>query len=1143
MSTHTRRVISYWQKSLADAELLDLRSLPGETYRFEERDLTQWEINDWLLHRLFEDVYAERGEKPPHQREKSPDDDTEYIDILIAPIVAERVYDHAYRNWQRVNHINPLIIPARLDEFGKIFPHPTRLPWIPRPLLEPMPTQDDFIGTMEQFDLFLTQETPNLTAIDDREWGEVVEFARAILRAVANDWRQTLEELEYEILDHSEVMGVTGGSGYNVNVQRTYDHLLRGDTFPPLLEAYVSPTVPQRRPPSGIEAWRETAMRHVGSNSAEFPLSPSQREALYNIIEQPPNSITAVNGPPGTGKTTLIQSIVANLWTQAALDQADPPLIAVSSTNNQAVTNVLDSFAKMAKIERWIDIPSYGLYLTSNEERRQQAQRKQIPVMNKYGNGFPDQIETEAFITNNREQFLQRYSKWTDQPIESVQVAVHHLHSLMQMVEEALREGIELAYTWHSRTELRAKYQAEGAQWESRLGELSAEIETLKNAEQAWLEHQQSAAWWLSAFRFLGFVQERGERRDLLFAREHLPDFAGTAGEIAAYIQQRRAEQTQEREQLEKAIAEAKSAEAQVNRVGNKWRKWGGWYGIPVVTALPKQLDLLDVNLRHELFSLATHYWEGRWLLEVERLGVGKPDFRDRRSRKGQIGRWRRYAMLTPCFVTTMQSGNAFFDYYNGENVPLLDTLDLLIVDEAGQVMPELSGSLFAIAKQAVVVGDTKQIEPIWSIPTKVDLANLQDQRLIEQEDDADEGVIAALRASDGSVMQLAQHGSSIQKPAQRGHSYEAGLFLAEHRRCVPEIIRYCNRLAYGGALTPKRPSSESHPLPPLGYVHIKGTAKQKGGSRANELEAMMVVSWLEQNQMMLEDYYQCDLNDTVAIITPFAAQKQLLKNLLKANGFHIETVGTVHALQGGERSVVLFSPVYDGSHQGNYFYDRSVNMLNVAVSRARDSFLVVGDMDLFDPERDTPSGLLGRMLFEHEENEIIDVPPPQKETHNNDLEIQRVATLAQHQQTLTEAFTRAKERLVIVSPYLRQRAVEADEITDLVAATVKRGVTIVIYVDKRFNDNLQDPSASAAAEMLTQAGAEVVVCRNIHSKILAVDLDWYVEGSFNWLSAERIRTEYQNYESSIVYSGKSSKQFIKRALRDLEQRALVKDN
>ena len=91
----------------------------------------------------------------------------------------------------------------------------------------------------------------------------------------------------------------------------------------------------------------ELAKQHVGQMSGEFPLSVKQRNALHYFIEQKPGEILAVNGPPGTGKTTFLRSVVANLWTQAALNQSEAPLIVATSNNNQAVTNILESFARI----------------------------------------------------------------------------------------------------------------------------------------------------------------------------------------------------------------------------------------------------------------------------------------------------------------------------------------------------------------------------------------------------------------------------------------------------------------------------------------------------------------------------------------------------------------------------------------------------------------------------------------------------------------------------------------------------------------------------------------------------------------------------------------------------------------------------
>lgn len=98
--------------------------------------------------------------------------------------------------------------------------------------------------------------------------------------------------------------------------------------------------------------------------------------------------------------------------------------------------------------------------------------------------------------------------------------------------------------------------------------------------------------------------------------------------------------------------------------------------------------------------------------------------------------------------------------------------------------------------------------------------------------------------------------------------------------------------------------------------------------------------------------------------MTPFAFQGRLIKLELKRFKIEDITVGTVHSLQGAERNVVIFSSVYDSSQKGrDFFFDKGPNMLNVAVSRAKDSFLVFGDLDIFDDASSKASGILARYI------------------------------------------------------------------------------------------------------------------------------------------------------------------------------------
>ena len=266
-------------------------------------------------------------------------------------------------------------------------------------------------------------------------------------------------------------------------------------------------------------------------------------------------------------------------------------------------------------------------------------------------------------------------------------------------------------------------------------------------------------------------------------------------------------------------------------------------------TDLPSVLDTIDRQLRYTAFQLATHYWEGRWLLEMRKQFA--TDYKEAASRDKQKKRWRRYAKLTPCFVSTLHMTPAFLSTYERQprrSIPLFDFVDLLILDEAGQVALDIGGATFALAKKALVVGDTHQLEPVWNLTRSIDIGNMQENHVVTTNDEVDLFFSTGLSASSGSLMQVAQQASKYQKSDEHG-PFERGMFLAEHRRCVPEIIQYCNTLAYQGRLVPMRARVVDYPLPHLGYAHIPGQSRHIAGSRDNAEEAQVIAQWIVEHR------------------------------------------------------------------------------------------------------------------------------------------------------------------------------------------------------------------------------------------------------------------------------------------------------
>jgi superfamily I DNA and/or RNA helicase len=386
--------------------------------------------------------------------------------------------------------------------------------------------------------------------------------------------------------------------------------------------------------------------------------------------------------------------------------------------------------------------------------------------------------------------------------------------------------------------------------------------------------------------------------------------------------------------------------------------------------------DEIDITLRHKAFLLAIHYWEARWILETHTAieentekGTGE---------KAIQAKWKRRAMLTPCFVATFYTAPSHFVYsqFQGENeegkpvfeyFSLFNFIDILVIDEAGQVTPEVSIPVFSLAKKAFVVGDLKQIEPIWTIPSKIDIGNLDALDILESSNTYTYLNRLGFLASGGSIMKMAQNACEYETPL--ASRKENGLILLEHRRCNDEIINFCNELAYGGILKPmKGKAKEEQIFASMLAYHVEGISEQKYNSRRNMKEVHAIIQWLQQNKEEIQKAYNvARVEEILGIITPFASQKGELSKALSEAGFEVSKIklGTVHALQGAERNIILFSSVYTTEDEGTMFFDRDnkPNMLNVAVSRAKDSFIVFGDTRIFDETKKTPSGLLKKHL------------------------------------------------------------------------------------------------------------------------------------------------------------------------------------
>jgi|ERR1039457_5348196 hypothetical protein len=149
-----------------------------------------------------------------------------------------------------------------------------------------------------------------------------------------------------------------------------------------------------------------------------------------------------------------------------------------------------------------------------------------------------------------------------------------------------------------------------------------------------------------------------------------------------------------------------------------------------------------------------------------------------------------------------------------------------------------------------------------------------------------------------------------------------------------------------------------------------------------------------------------------------------------------------------------------------------------------------------------------------------------------------RLQALAEHQAFLKNVLATAKKRVVIFSPFISSKAIKADNLSALVKQSVGRGVQVRIFIDYKLNtiDGEMKIYAKEGIADMVRSGARVFVADGIHNKTLICDNDLIAEGSFNWLSAVRIRNgECQREERTFVYTGTDAGEMIEQELKKID--------
>lgn len=282
--------------------------------------------------------------------------------------------------------------------------------------------------------------------------------------------------------------------------------------------------------------------------------------------------------------------------------------------------------------------------------------------------------------------------------------------------------------------------------------------------------------------------------------------------------------------------------------------------------------------------------------------------------------------------------GGTAWDFAHEGRIPR-GSLDLLVIDEAGQFSLASTIAVSLASSRLLLLGDPQQLPQVsqGTHPEPVDTSAL------------------------GWVMD----GADVIPPA-------FGFFLARSWRMHPAVARSVSELSYRGELA-AQPATAMRALagvePGLHPVPLRHT----GNATRSPEEAARVVEIVRD--LVGRSWTGIDIDDSggaiptapralraedIIVVTPYNAQQVLVEEALADAGFDDIPVGTVDKFQGQEAAVAIVSLAASSGRDAPRGLEFLLlrNRLNVAISRAMHTAYLVYSPGLLDDLPRTPDGV-----------------------------------------------------------------------------------------------------------------------------------------------------------------------------------------
>lgn len=733
---------------------------------------------------------------------------------------------------------------------------------------------------------------------------------------------------------------------------------------------------------------------HNGSYTSDYAINEKQAKVLAAYREA---DLLAVNGPPGTGKTTILKEIISDNfvrktnelikiwdkpWTEVGKENQKiycSPLkgkcsysMVIASGNNNAVDNIgtllqeipfftqiLDKedennikgifCARLGKFDNMKSFQSQILMPLITYLRKDDIYDEAVSLIhiNKYQSIQHELEVLNEFITayiTKRKEVIQEIDtlnlfaiNWNREDVETKQTEIIEEQDLL-MKDKHNNEAIVISYK-----EKEKKRNEEILQKSANIQQYSRDLNNKQNIITK-IESNLSKGF-LGKFKASRLEKKHGNLEMLISELNHLEQDLEILKEVN---EENRVENNKLKEERMRIEADIDIKELKLKTLVEQKNIIEKFYLLLSDFQQLQELGLTDLSWNASIDKLFNHMYITSKRNDLFKLSLSITEDYICKYREEMVFNLRKVypdKWLQPFYKPTYRYDEGYTECLKGlwESMflcfPVMTTTLFSFDRKKFPIIKEIFDTL--LLDEAGQSAIHTAVTPLYRFRKAVIVGDVfqlepihKHNNLVIETSSIDEVYRPLLDINENSVQHAADRGSFAFDKLNGEH---VGIVLNEHRRCEESIIAFSNENVYDNSLIMTKKDTEKKLLGSnFSMLDVRG---RKSDKNTNEAELIMCEKVIEKLISLHGEEYQKE----IGIITPYKNQAKELEKRFP----NIES-GTIHVFQGKEKEVIILSLVVDDTckFSGVNFIGNKPNFMNVAFSRAKKQLILIGNYD-----------------------------------------------------------------------------------------------------------------------------------------------------------------------------------------------------